>query len=211
MSTQTMKNMVLPVWKYSRIIQHLEHKKPYRISDFTQSFSLNQIEAKTWLVERLMLHDINSVQNKKIWILGSWYGTVLVPLLLKKIKGISEINMIDYDAETLDVARTWLFPITHYPQVKMHHMDINFDFEKIHGDLVINTSCEHMLPMHEFDIKGLCVFQSNDFTQEYSHINCVKSIDELVLQSGITDVHYTGERPFDDFHDCKRYMVIGKR
>ena len=66
--------------------------------------------------------------------------------------------------------------------------------------------------MNEFDLNGLCVFQSNNFTQETSHINCVESVDELVEQSGITNVIYKGETQFHKWdQDHKRYMVIGER
>ena len=67
--------------------------------------------------------------------------------------------------------------------VGVHHIDVNWDMErlsKVKADIWINTSCEHMYPMtDEFNPKGLCVFQSTNFTKDPSHINCVDTLDDL--------------------------------
>lgn len=206
--TTTMNNMAIPFWTYSRWICYLQNHMPHRVEDFAKSFSENQIYAKSWLVEQLMLHPIAGVKNKEVWILGSWYGTILVPLLMRKLPNIYKIHLVDYDAECLEIA-SGLFRDYN---IKTHQYDINFDYPKIKGDLIINTSCEHMWPMKDYNFEGLCAYQSNNFKDEAAHINCVDSIDELINQSGLSQIDYKGEIPFhkyDDHH--KRYMVIGRR
>lgn len=211
--TSTMKRIPIPFWKYSKWLERLASDEPHRVSDFAKSFSENQVYAKSWLIERLMMHPFVNKKEKDIWILGSWYGTILVPLLMSKFPDIFRIHLVDFDEETLNIAeRLWYTKTPFGNLIQTHCMDINFDFEQLEGDLIINTSCEHMLPMNEFDCKGLCAFQSNNFREEIAHINCVDSLEEFIEQTGIEDVYYSGEIPFhtyDDHH--KRYMVIGER
>lgn len=203
MHTSTMNKIPIPFWEYTRWIEWLSHEEPERVGDFAKSFSENQVYAKTWLIERMFM--TGNYENKNVCILGGWYGTVLVPLLTNKIK-TRNIRLIDLDKRTCEIAKHI------FPHIKVECLDINFDLEKLSSDVIINTSCEHMLPMNEFDLNGLCVFQSNNFREEMAHINCVDSLEEFIEQTGIQDIHYSGKIPFhkyDDHHE--RYMVIGKR
>ena len=81
-------------------------------------------------------------------------------------------------------------------------------------DIFINTSCEHMWPMSRFrDLNSelsndpLYVLQSTDDSEWDDHINCVSSAEELIEQSKITEVLYSGEQKLDN--GMKRFMVIG--
>ena len=60
---------------------------PHRLTDFIDSFSNNQVTCKKWLVLELLkiLKNKPDFSTKKITILGSWYGNVLVPLLVDNI------------------------------------------------------------------------------------------------------------------------------
>jgi len=206
--TSTMEKIPIPFWEWSRWIAWLNNHMPHRVEDFAKSFSENQFYAKSWLVENLMMHNICSVKDKEVWILGSWYGTILVPLLYRKIPNIKTVHLVDYDAETLDLAKR----IFRNYNIKIHQYDINFDYPKIKGDLIINTSCEHMWPMKDYNFDGLCVFQSNNFREDTSHINCVDSLDEFIAQSGLSQIDYKGEIQFHKYDDIhKRFMVIGKK
>ena len=79
--------------------------------------------------------------------------------------------------------------------------------------LIINTSCEHMFPMtrfyslNKFKIPPVYVLQSTDDSEWDDHINCVSSAEELIEQSKITEVLYSGEQKLDN--GMKRFMVIG--
>jgi len=55
---------------------------PHSLTDFIDSFSNNQVTCKKWLVLELIkiLKNKPDFSTKKINILGSWYGNVLVPL-----------------------------------------------------------------------------------------------------------------------------------
>ena len=95
-------------------------------------------------------------------------------------------------------------------------------------DLIINTSCEHMFPMHRFRkintsdssdghrygsdaVFGgdpIYVLQSTDEDKYDDHINCVSSPEELAKQANITEILYSGIKVLDS--GMKRFMVIGK-
>jgi hypothetical protein len=205
--THTMNKFPINVWEWSETIKFINYEYPHRIDDFAKSFSENQFNSKTWLVEKLKMNKVCDKANKEIWILGSWYGTLLVPLLYKNIPSIQKIHLVDYDYENLMVAK-YMFG----DSVKLHVNDVTFDFDKIRADIIINTSCEHMYPMESMDLSGFCVFQSNNYDKEPAHINCVNSIEDFVKQSGIKNVEYSGEIPFHKVQDdYKRFMVMGQR
>ena len=201
--TRTMSKCPIPFWRYSTMIMHVNEEYPHRVNDFAKSFSKNQVMAKSWLVEHLYM--VTGTANN-ITILGSWYGTVIVPLLLNYYSNIKTIRLIDYDEEALAIAR-FMFG----NDVTTQKSDVSFDCEEIESDIIINTSCEHMWHMRDINFEGLCAFQSNNFTQEDAHVNCVHSLEEFKEQTAITDVYYQGEKPFDDYNDCKRFMIIGRQ
>ena len=115
--TNTMEKFPIPFWEYSRWICYLSNHMPYRVEDFAKSFSENQIYAKSWLVERLMMHPVASNKDKEIWILGSWYGTILVPLLHNKIGNIKKIHLVDYVCNLKNI-----FQIRNDLQYKQGHL-----------------------------------------------------------------------------------------
>jgi hypothetical protein len=202
-----MNKFPIDVWEWSFIIEFIHKHFPHRIVDFGKSISKNQFTSKTWLIENLMLHSIVSVKNKEIWILGSWYGTILVPLIRKHLGSIKTIHLVDYDQEALEIAS-----ILHGKEIKTHCMDVNFDFPEITGDLIINTSCEHMYPMNDYKFNGLCVFQSNNFTPDAAHINCPETLDDFIAQCGLSQIEFAKEIQFHDYDEqYKRFMIIGKQ
>ena len=202
-TTRTMTKCPIPFWRYSTMIMHVNEEYPHRVNDFAKSFSKNQVMAKSWLVEHLYM--VTGTANN-ITILGSWYGTVIVPLLLNYYSNIKTIRLIDYDEEALSIAR-FMFG----SDIVTQKADVSFDCEEIESDIIINTSCEHMWHMKDIKLNGLCALQSNDFLQESSHVNCVHSLEEFIDQTGLQKIDYQGEIPFDDYHDNKRFMLIGKQ
>jgi len=213
--TYTMQNMILPVWEWGDALDFIAHQYPHRYRDFASSIRKNQWISKTWLVEHLST--INDKENPVIWVLGSWYGTVIVPLLFNKIPNIKEIHLFDYDEEVFKICH--LIHSKWGNKIHRHCADINFmlhpDDKLTRPDIAINTSCEHMWPMRDFKVKHkdvLWAVQSNNYEPEPAHINCVQSAKELTEQSGISFVEYEGEIKFHDADDdYKRFMSIGYR
>ena len=193
---------------------------PHRLKDFIDSFSHNQVLCKKWLVSQLItvLNQKSETQTKKITVLGSWYGNIIVPLLVDNIKGIEDIQLIDMDEDALDIGRKFL--TRKYNNVNIHYLkeDINFtDFSKHYTNIVINTSCEHMYPMSSIsflnDKDVLYILQSNDMKDQREHINCVKSNDEFITQAALDKVYYYGKKRLtgQDQRKYWRFMIIGKR
>lgn len=199
-----MRKFPIPAYRWSDWTMKIMSDYPHRGVDFIKSYSENQLSAKSWLVEHLKLHTITNPDNREVWILGSWYGTVLVPLI-RSVLNNTTLHLVDYDPETLAVARTI------HPDIFTHAIDVTFDLPHLDTDIIINTSCEHMYPMKDIPMKGLCFYQSNNFKEDIAHINCVDSVEEFAEQSGIKDPEmYTMDfHRYDDHH--KRYMVIGQR
>ena len=192
---------------------------PHRLTDFIDSFSSNQLICKKWLVSEL-LHLINSKQIncKKVTILGSWYGNLIVPLLADNIEGIKTIELIDMDEDALAIGRKFLGRKYNNVDINYIEDDINFsEFENHYTNIVINTSCEHMIPMNSFNFKNdkdvLYVLQSNDMFGVREHVNCVKDTDEFIKQSGLSKTYYHGKKRLigQDQEKYWRFMIIGRR
>ena len=110
------------------------------------SFSHNQIAAKTALlnaVDDLKILDKDS--TVVMW--AGWYGSILIPKLANKVKKI--VN-IDLDNQTTKVSKK-LF--NNYENVDYICDDIFKTYRDVYLDtnLIINTSCEHMSPMKEWE------------------------------------------------------------
>ena len=193
---------------------------PHRVKDFVNSFSHNQVHCKKWLVSELKKIISNKPKLKvdKITILGSWYGNIIVPLLVDNIEGIKDIQLIDMDEDALDVGRKFLG--RNYNGVNINYIkeDINFtDYSQRYTNICINTSCEHMFPMSSISFSNdehvLYILQSNNMKDEREHVNCVEDYYELMKQSAITKPYYYSRLKLKGRNnkEYKRFMVIGKR
>jgi len=210
----TAKKMIVPIWEWSETLELIAHKYPHRYKDFAYSIRKNQWQSKSWLMEILSV--INEKENPVIWVLGSWYGTVIVPLIFEYIKDVKQIHLFDYDEEVFEICHSLHKKWNN--KIVRHCKDINFEIDKlksydIQPDIVINTSCEHMWFMQDLLLKDksiLYAFQSNNFKLESSHINCTDSLEEFKNQTGLKTIEYEGSMPFHDIDDeYKRWMVIG--
>jgi hypothetical protein len=176
----------------------------YKYKDYSEAVFDTQIESKEWLC-----HKLKKVKPdvKHISILASWYGLVAVPFLYETF-GEIDIDLYDVDEYTTDIAN---FIWKDYPKVNVHTKDVVFDDIDYKGEVIINTSCEHMMDMKyitkNYDDK-LFVFQSNDNSNvKWLHINCAMNQGELIEQAGLTDIKYAGSKVI---YEHKRIMVIGK-
>ena len=189
---------------------------PHRATDLVKSFSERQVVCKQWLVEELtniMKHGIKKDRpHKRIYIAGSWYGNVLVPLILNMFPDC-DIRIHDINEQVINIAKNIYFPdLVETKQLKPSVLDSqNFNY----NDTLINTSCEHMKPL-KCTPGTLMILQSNNYTHDKDgtpindHINCVKDVDELITQYKMREdkIFYKGEK---DFVTYKRFMAIGLR
>ena len=183
---------------------------PERSLDIIDSFSDNQFKAKRKLLDLISSLDILDKESEVI-ILGCWYGSILIPELLKNSK---RITAIDLDETTIRIAKNKFF--SDYKNVEFIADDVfSTDRKRFNrATLFINTSCEHMLPMKQWpfwsnlECDSYFAFQSNNMFQIEGHVNCVNSVEEfkdqlpnnfkILLQDELKDERGT------------RYMVVGK-
>lgn len=189
---------------------------PHRATDLVKSFSERQVVCKQWLVEELtniMKRGIKKDRpHKRIYIAGSWYGNVLVPLILDMFPDC-DIRIHDINEQVINIAKNIYFPdLVETKQLKPSVLDSqHFSY----NDTLINTSCEHMKPL-KCTSGTLMILQSNNYTHDKDgtaindHINCVKDVDELIAQYKMREdkTFYKGEK---DFVTYKRFMAIGLR
>ena len=209
-NTVTMDKFPIPVWEWSRQMLDISYNYPHRVEDFAKSFSRNQFYAKCWMMEVLRAEvDFTIDRQTRWWILGSWYGTLIIPLIWQYFGTLKKIHMCDFDGEALEIAER----LHGKRRLMTHAIDVNWEFErlaKVKTDIMVNTSCEHMYPMTDFKTDALCVFQSTNFKEDYAHINAVDSLEEFEEQCNMTQVLWKGEIPFHDYDDHhKRFMIIG--
>ena len=225
-------------WLFKRKFENLDitlleslldtiRKYPDKRQDLLDSFSMNQHAAKTALLRAVDdLGIITNTTNVAIW--GSWYGSILIPMLSNKV---SSIICVDADEDPIKIAKNSL--MKKFTNVDYHVSDVFNSYKKgyIDTNLIINTSCEHMPPMKEwkwfghgaiegdkkvapfFDTPKLSsecyfAFQSNNMFGIEGHINCVNSIDEFKEQlPQRAELLY--EEEVEDTRGT-RYMLVGK-
>lgn len=175
---------------------------PHRTEDIVQSFDPKQIECKQWLHDQLYCVKDKPESPDRIYIAGSWYGNVLVPLI-HNIYPNAIIQMHDIDEEVVKISRNIYF--SDNDNVMPTVTDCTEYIYSKKNSIVINTSCEHMQPLH-IRPDTFVVLQSNNYREVKDHINCVDSADELAEQYNIQTIYYSGEKTFEKY---TRYMVIG--
>jgi len=189
----------------SNVLTAIKHL-PESQKTICDSFSNNQLLAKTALVTNLEQY---ISKDKKVAILGSWYASILVPLLHNKV---NEIWPIDIDEQAIKIGKNMFFPNIENIQWAVGDVfekKIARDYEKI--DVVINTSCEHMRPMKEWKFwwPGMIfALQSNNMYNIEGHVNCVDTLEDFLdqLPEGSTILHT------EEIEDTrgKRFLVIGR-
>jgi len=192
---------ILPYW--SRAL-YLFSENPERLSDYANSFSQTQHDSKIWLLKELLPR---IPTRPKVMIIGGWYGTYLLPILLNIEPNIIIFN--DIDKFCVDIVKQT------YNDVNIHFntldMNQNKDYmSSFDVDVIINTSCEHMNDMTDlYSTNPDCIyaFQSSSNNDDPGHINVSKDSDELISKSGITQVLYAGN--IELRKGKVRSMVIG--
>jgi hypothetical protein len=197
----------------------LSSSEPYLFKRVMDSINQSQLESKLWIVNELselMLFP------KSVALLAGWYANFITPLLIDEL-GVKYILNLDSDPDVKTISykfnKRYKINKDHTKnrddgclyRCEMH--DVMFEPIKKYGDLVINTSCEHMFSMSRFrklnkSKNYIYVLQSSNDRQYDDHINCVDSADELADQADIVDVMYSGEMKLSN--SMTRYMVIGR-
>jgi len=173
---------------YMRKIIRMSERYPERRTDLWDSISENQFISKSELLKTLLESDILN-KDLSVVIIGSWYGSILIPVLAPLVK---EIDLFDIDVETQKVASN----MHDYDNLTFSTLDVtekqNKSFRKENDLLIINTSCEHMGSMDELielqrpwrsgessNKQVWFAFQSNNMYGIEGHINCKDTLQDF--------------------------------
>ena len=175
--------------------------------DLLDSYSPNQFKSKEVLINHV--NSLNILDEKsEITILGSWYGSILIPAF----KQVKRITSIDVDDKVIRIAKQRLFK--HYTNTDFITADVfnlgKFKYGVENSNLIINTSCEHMRSMKELDLNtnAYFAFQSNNMFDIPTHINCVHNIEEFKEQMPSNAKILIEDHIKDD--RGTRFLLIGK-
>lgn len=174
------------------------------VKDFADSFSRTQYASKKWLVDTLITQPFK--QNPTILILGGWYGSYLVPMLVDSLHP-SKIHFNDYNQKCLEVAHK----LHRDPIIRYHRFDATEQMLECEADIVINTSCEHMASYHQMlnSNKGcLFVLQACDNQNDPGHVNISCSTEEFQQKLGLSKVFFAGRKQLGHKN---RFMVMGQK
>lgn len=174
-----------------------------RYDEFRDMFSEGQLKSKEWITEELAKIDPDFLY-KSVAIAGSWFGTL--GMMLKYKFPTILVTMIDIDPRCEAFINNMV-----YDDGAMRAVTKDMYTYRYIEDIIINTSCEHIPDIEKWISllpKGrLVVLQSNNYTEEEDHINCITSKEELIEQSGLTNIIFAGELEFSMY---TRYMIIGR-
>jgi len=183
--------------------------RPESSLDIIDSFSDNQFNSKKTLLRSIEELDILR-SDSDVFIMGCWYGSILIPLLSDKV---GKIIAMDLDDTVIRIGKNKLFK--EYTNIIWSTGDVFlYPICEPNVNLIINTSCEHMNSMKDWpfwdrvDDNAYFAFQSNDMYQIEGHTNCVSSIEEFKLQMpDDATILYENELPDDR---GTRYTLIGR-
>jgi hypothetical protein len=153
-----------------------------------EAWSWVQMGSKLWLCNILEKIIPNKMSNSTIWILGGWYGILAFLLLSREKIQIHQICSFDLNPDCKPIANA----INNFWFEERKFMAFDEDVNRLSytetsrysskkPDVVINTSCEHILNQTWFNIipKGTLLILQSTNIEDPDHINCVNSIDEL--------------------------------
>ncbi len=195
-----LKNIGIDIFK--NIIAEARHN-----TNLLDSYSPNQFKSKESLIKLIQKLEL---LNPHIVILGSWYGSILIPALVDHAE---HITCIDIDERVIAIAKNRLFKkYKNIDFICSDVFDVNRNGRIKNSNLIINTSCEHMTNMSElpalYQSNAYFAFQSNNMYDIPTHINCVSSMEEFYSQLP----HNASVMAEDEVEDDRgtRFTLIGK-
>ena len=168
------------------------------------AFWKGQIKSKEWLIEKLTPF---VTESSRIDIHGGWVG-VLASMLFQSGIPVRYICSVDLDPECEPIAT--MMNKLEEQDGKFRALTSDMCSVPVSGDVVINTSCEH-ITQEQYNIwlsripqGSLLVLQSNNYDIP-EHVRISKDLEEFKNQCNI-NVLWSGELNLPLY---KRFMLIG--
>ena len=178
-----------------------ESADPKRTLD---AFWSGQIKSKEWLIENLTECVMGPV---RVDIHGGWVG-VLASMIFQSDIDAKYICSVDLDPSCEPIAT--MMNKKEEQDGKFRAITGDMCEVPVNGNLVINTSCEH-ITQEQYELwlsrlpKGAwIVLQSNNYKIP-EHVRIANSLDDFKKQSHV-NVHWAGELKLPLY---TRYMIIG--
>lgn len=168
------------------------------LQEIRDAFRIKQMQSKAWLIDKIKNSNID--QDSNILIIGSWIG--FTSLCLTEL-GFKNITETDPDQ------RLELFSkhLNRFNKSFVHESkDVNqLDMHKF--NVVINTSCEHILDNSWFSRiqPGTKVFLHSNNLPGYDHVNTCESVDEMISKYPMK-LEYAGSLNLESY---TRFMLVG--
>jgi trans-aconitate methyltransferase len=175
------------------------------------AFNHKQVASKQWARDMLATHTRGTFEH--VWVMGGWIGILPAMLFDDARFDIKAITSFDIDPAVAPVAEKLNRKLAGDANFSAHTADMYaLDYSGADApDLVINTSCEHIedLPKWLSLLPRGCrvMLQSNNYTSEPTHVNCVASVDELAQQAALSELSYAGAFRLPKY---TRFMLIGR-
>jgi hypothetical protein len=168
------------------------------------AFWAGQIKSKEWLIDNLSKHVSTS---SSIDIHGGWVG-VLASMIFQSTIPTKYICSVDLDPSCEPIA-TMMNKIEEQDG-RFRALTADMCDVPIKGNVVINTSCEHITQeqyekwLSKVPDTSLIVVQSNNYKID-EHIRIANSLEEFKEQSHLDEL-FVGTLPLQLY---TRYMIIG--
>jgi len=191
----------------------------HRADDLGAALNKNQMASKMWLRESLL--EAGGPAYANVTILGGWFGVLAAVLLHDPRFSIGRVTSVDIDPRCEAIARS--VNATHVRTGRfgartadMLDLDYGPPIESVAdprtADLVINTSCEHLVDFRRWWSRipagQQLVLQSNDYFACEQHVNCVPDLAAFRGQAPMSQLIFAGERRMKRY---TRFMLIGRK
>lgn len=178
---------------------------------FGHALNPNQVGSKKWLLDNVAAYA--GTQFRTVHILGGWYAILAAMLFNDARFRVDRIRSIDIDPACEPVAEMLNEQAAdrgRFEAVTADMVTLDWRREWSPGDLIINTSCEHVVELDDWFRRlpagAAVVLQSNDYFDCPEHVNCVRDLAEFKRQAPLSDVLFEEARPFKKY---RRFMLIG--
>lgn len=167
------------------------------LDEIRDAFRIKQMQGKAWLLSQVTTH---AAPDAKILVIGSWIG--FTSYCLYKM-GYSNITEVDPDARLEPLAK-------HLNRFNKQYTHITADINEVDVtsyDVVINTSCEHILDNTWYDNipNGVVMFLHSIDYPSWDHTNLCANEAEMVDKYPMTLI-YSGTL---DLTTYRRFMLVG--
>ncbi len=210
----------LSLFYESRFIKDIRNTAlRFPMSNLGVALNRRQTTSKLWLLEKLFEHYCG--QLGEVHVLGGWYGVLGALILHDDRFKEARITSFDRDPNCAPIAKSLnavSFELGLFRTVTADILDISYgetavtvvDVQFTPPDILINTSCEHLdnfsFWFEKLPSDGLLVLQSNNYTSEPEHVNCVDDLNSFKAQAPLSQTLYAGSFEFDKY---TRFMLIG--